>query len=237
MLINNTNRKEDLNMSTKLLHGQMSVVDENGDVTVLHQETSASDVLINNTTNTNIPADSDTLQKVVDKMGAMAFRSEDYVYLEESEETDVELPESEINDNVTGTDSTWSSQKIEAAIQNAINARDTNQIFFIPLTQNEDNFTTDVTTEEIENAYNSHKAIWVIADGGVFLPLRLRVNANKWVFSGYISNDTHTATQAYDITISDTGVVFTYHELVTAEQIKVIPTDEIAALFDEEEDT
>lgn len=69
-------------MSTKLLHGQMSVVDENGDVSILHQETSASDVLVDIYTNTQgangtpaIPDGVDTLQKLSNNLGELAFKS------------------------------------------------------------------------------------------------------------------------------------------------------------------
>lgn len=72
----------DIFMSTKLLHGQMSVVDENGDVSILHQETSASDVLVDIYTNTQgangtpaIPDGVDTLQKLSNNLGELAFKS------------------------------------------------------------------------------------------------------------------------------------------------------------------
>lgn len=157
-------------MSTKLLHGQMSVVDENGDVQILHQETSASDVLLDNTTNTNgatgasaIPASADTLQKVADSLGDLAFKSKVKVSdLEagtvvnnfdttvegaildaragkdlndrlteitdeellavgsEEEDTDIQVPESEINDAITSMTMTWSSSKISYEISTAI---------------------------------------------------------------------------------------------------------------------
>lgn len=123
-------------MSTKILHGQMSVVDENGNVTILHQETSASDVLVSTTGNTQgvdgasaIPSDVDNLEKLTNKMGAMAFKTiveaedldNDYICLEESEDIEFDEPISEINDDVIGTDSTWSSKKIDEEIKASSN--------------------------------------------------------------------------------------------------------------------
>ena len=136
MLVNNFNRKEKSIMSTKILHGQMSVVDENGNVTILHQETSASDVLVSTTGNTQgvdgasaIPSDVDNLEKLTNKMGAMAFKTiveaedldNDYICLEESEDIEFDEPISEINDDVIGTDSTWSSKKIDEEIKASSN--------------------------------------------------------------------------------------------------------------------
>lgn len=265
-------------MSTELLHGQMSVVDENGDVTILHQETSASDVLVSITENVQgkdgasaIPSDVNNLQKLADKLGDMAFKStvesgdlagdvivnnyetteeghaldaragtdlnerlatleeSEYVYIEESETSDVTLPESEINDDITGKDTTWSSDKITEVtqeIRDIIDALDIVQNFYIPLVEtSNDVYTTQKTLEEIETAYQAGKAIWVIASE-IFLPLRQRVDAENWIFSGY------TATQTYDILISSTGVSITYKELVTRDIINGLETT-----YDEETET
>ena len=69
-------------MSTNITHGRMSVVDELGNVTIMHQETSSSDVLVDRTRNTQgdnslsaIPSDVDNLEKLVNKLGKLAFRS------------------------------------------------------------------------------------------------------------------------------------------------------------------
>jgi hypothetical protein len=147
----------------------MSVVDENGNVQVLHQETSATDVLLDNTTNSNgatgtsaIPASADTMQKMVDSLGDLAFKSkvkitdlnagvvvnnlettaegavldaragktlsdriavmEDEELLavgSEEEDTDIQVPESEINDEITSETMTWSSTKITEYITEA----------------------------------------------------------------------------------------------------------------------
>ena len=177
MLKLNTMKGIDI-MSTQTLHGQLSVVDESGNVQILHQETSATDDLINNTTNTQgasgssaIPASADTVQKLTDKLGTMAFKSvvkisdleagtvvnnletevegavldaragkdlnDRLTEIEESdvlvigceeENTDIVVPESEINDNITSDSLTWSSSKIESyiteTIANIANAED-----------------------------------------------------------------------------------------------------------------
>lgn len=69
-------------MSTSIIHGQMSIVDANGNVKVMHQETSAIDILIDGTQNTQgkndssvIPSNVDTLQKLANKLGSLAFKS------------------------------------------------------------------------------------------------------------------------------------------------------------------
>lgn len=207
-------------MSEKLLHGQMSVVDGNGDVTILHQETSATDVLVDRTGNTQgtdststIPANVDTLQKLMNVLGHLAFKSKidgtnlpddaDFVVINETTDGDVVLPESEINDNVTSLGSTWSSQKISDAFN------ELSDHFYIPLSEDVDgNYTTETTVAEIETAYQNEQSIWILASG-VVLPLRQRVDANTWIFSGY------TNSQAYDITITANDITITYEELVT----------------------
>ena len=69
-------------MSTEIIHGRMHAVNEYGESQVLHQETSASDVLVTRTMNTQgdngtsaIPSDVNTLQKLIDKIGKLAFKS------------------------------------------------------------------------------------------------------------------------------------------------------------------
>ena len=118
-------------MSEKILYGQMTDVDENGNKTILHQETSATVVLVDKTGNTQgidgasaIPDDVDTLQKLTDKMGDMAFKSnvsssdleEEYIVVAGGEDADIEPPESEINDSVVSASLTWSSKKIDTLI-------------------------------------------------------------------------------------------------------------------------
>ena len=200
----------------------MSVVDDYGNVTILHQETSASDVLVDRTENTQgdsgnsaIPSDVDSLQKLTNKLGSMAFKSEilssDLSSVEEgilvvgleAEDSDIVLPESEINDDVISVSSTWSSEKIHDITSKI----DTN--FYIPLMENaEGGYTTDITVQEIEEAYRADKLIWVVASE-IFLPLRLRTNSSTWVFSGYADG------QAYDITITTNAVTLTYKEVAT----------------------
>ena len=58
--------------STQLLHGQLSYVDGAGNETIMHPESSASDILVDSKTNKNaeegqsaIPSDVDTLQKLM----------------------------------------------------------------------------------------------------------------------------------------------------------------------------
>ncbi len=247
-------------MSEKLLHGQMSVVDENGDVTLIHQETSASDVLVtinDNTQGTNgssaIPSDVDNLQKLTDKLGSLAFKSiidtsdltddsivnnyttteaghsldaragkdlnDRLVEIEDSaliigidEEIDSDLitPESEINDNVTSNESTWSSKKISDIFEEL---NDNSHIFYVRLTEDVNgNYISHTAVTDIELAYIAGKAIWVAASN-VFIPLRQRINANTWIFSGY------TEEKAFDITVTATGVTFAYTEVATVKRL------------------
>ena len=118
-------------MSTKTLYGQMTVVDDQGNETILHHETNAAVVLVNKDSNTNgtdggssIPTNVDTLQKLTDKMGDMAFKSvvtnsdleSEFVILDELDETNIIPVESEINDNAISNSLTWSSTKINGLI-------------------------------------------------------------------------------------------------------------------------
>ena len=258
-------------MSIKTLHGQMSVVDKNGNAQKLHQETSAEDVLVTRTTNIQgtdgasaIPSDVDNVQKLADKVGALAFKSKvgyddlsddliakdistatdtqipsvtvvkefvaevdekistfedtmidgNYVVVDETTE-EINPPDSEINDDVTSTSLTWSSNKINSQLTDVINKIEevneaANRVFYIALVKDSnDTYIAQKTVAEIEAAYKENKAIWVVASD-VLLPLRKRQDANTWIFSGY------TETQAYDITITATVVTVTYNDLVTA---------------------
>ena len=120
-------------MSISTSHGQMSVVDENGNVIILHQETSASDVIVDSASNTQgengvsaLPSSVNTLQKLTDNMGSMAFKSKvddsdftddlDLIKMGDTEDGNFPSPVSEINDSVTAKDLTWSSKKINQLI-------------------------------------------------------------------------------------------------------------------------
>lgn len=211
-------------MSTKTLHGQMTVIDTDGNIKKLHQETSAQDVLIKKDSNTQnaIPSDVENLQNLSDKLGNLAFKSNvensdlvgNFVVVDETDEG-VAPPESEINDDVISSSLTWSSNKIDTKVT-ALTERieevnnTANSIFYIHLVEDSSGtYTAQETVAEIEAAYNENKAIWVAASN-ILIPLRKRQNANTWIFSGY------TETQAYDITITATAVTFTYTDLVTA---------------------
>ena len=68
--------------TTETIHGQVSYVDENGNVHILNGETTAADVLVEKSTNKQaesgqsaIPSDVDTLQKLADRFGSLAFKS------------------------------------------------------------------------------------------------------------------------------------------------------------------
>ena len=247
-------------MSTQLYHGQMSSVDESGNVTILHQETSASDVLVDRSTNTKIPSDVDTLQKLVNKLGNFAFKTtiqftdlvsgmvvnnltttqsgyvldaragktlgdrlstvEEFALIigTDEEDTDLVVPESEINDNTISDTLTWSSTKIKNELQNI----DVQHNFYVELNKQADgSFLCLQTVSEIEVAYQKGKPIWVQrwddnpdnADF-VFIPLRQRVSASKWIFSGY------TDGQAYDVTIDGSSVTFVYTSMATTNHVE-----------------
>lgn len=232
----------------------MSVVDDLGNVTIMHQETSSSDVLVDSHENTQgdnsltaIPSDVDNLQKLVNKLGKLAFRSKvEYADLvsgfivndfnatipgsaldavagknlndrlttienselliigTEVEDSDDILPVSEINDEVASDALTWSSNKI----MNYVNSVYDN--YYINLYEGDDefHFTTNETLEDIEAAFNAGKYLWVTSNV-VHLPLRLRVSATEWIFSGY------TDGRACDIKIDSTGVTRTYTDVIT----------------------
>ena len=215
-------------MNTKTMHGQMTIIDENGNLTKLHQETSANDVLVDRSTNNQglnntsaIPLDVTTVQNLTNKLGGLAFKNivnsedleDDIIIFDETSE-DISLPESEINDGITSDSLTWSSSKINAHINEIIDRvedinNNSNNIFYVALVENANGtFTAQKTVAQIESAYQLNKAIWIISSG-ILLPLRKRQDANTWIFSGY------TETQAYDITVTANAVTFTYHELVT----------------------
>ena len=69
-------------METTVLHGQLSQVDESGNVLILHPENDGTDVKVDRTANTvgasgasAIPSDVNNLQKLINKMGALAFKT------------------------------------------------------------------------------------------------------------------------------------------------------------------
>lgn len=243
--------------TTTILHGQMSVVDELGNVTILHQETSAADVLVDSSTNTQIPSDVDTLQKLANKLGALAFKNEikefdltpyikndlttteaGYVLdaragkvlndrltsIENSEiltigvdeeNPDIIVPQSEINDNVMSDTLTWSSNKINEMIDTL----GVDHNFYVELVESsEDVYVSQKTVQQIEEAYQAGRPIWVVASE-IFIPLRKRVDASTWIFSGYADK------QAYDISVTASGVTFTY-----------TPIDGFAAVYNAETD-
>jgi 3-dehydroquinate synthase class II len=115
-------------MSTKILHGQMSNVDEQGNVQILHQETSASDVLVNKNLNTNgesgasaIPASVTNAQTLTNELGTLAFKSGDYLMSSDDDENDeIPTPETEIDDSTISENTTWSSIKIAHMIAEAV---------------------------------------------------------------------------------------------------------------------
>ena len=169
-------------MGTTIKHGQMTVVDDDGNLSILYQESSAADVIVDRATNANIPTNTANMQQLANKLGQLAFKS------------------TEINDEGTSQSLTWSSKKIA----DTINALDISHNFYVALIEGSDgNYTSQKTVAEIEAAYQSGKPIWVIASE-IFIPLRQRTNANTWVFSGYTNG------QAYDITITASGVTFNY---------------------------
>ena len=215
-------------MNSKILHGQMTVVDDSGNLQILHQETSAEDVFVDKTTNIHgangssvIPTDVRNAQTLFDHLGSLAFKSaiEDtdidgnFIVVDESEEG-TSVPESEINDGVTSQSLTWSSNKINSEI-NTLNNRieevnvEANSILYVTLLENASGgYTAQKSVAEIEAAYQAGKAIW-IESNEVLLPLRKRTDAYTWVFSGYIGK------QAYDFTITASGVTKSSAALAT----------------------
>jgi hypothetical protein len=113
---------------------------------------------------------------------------------------------------VTSLAATWSSSKIAQYI-NGING-----IFYISLSETaNEGYTTEVELSEIEQAYQNGKFIWIIAND-LHLPLRVRVSATEWIFSGY------TNSKACDIKIDTTGVNVTYTDIITKNVIDGIET-------------
>jgi hypothetical protein len=112
-------------MSIKIFHGQMSNVDDQGNVEILHQETSASDVLVKTNLNTNgesdtsaIPENVTTLQSLINNLGEMAFQSDDCLLVDENS-TDIDSNpnlDTEINDSLISGSLAWSSAKIASML-------------------------------------------------------------------------------------------------------------------------
>ena len=94
-------------------HVELGIVDLDGNVNVLYPITQSRDVSIE-MSNGSIPSGANTVQRVIDKLGDLAFNSgESVVYLDESEESDSEVPNSEIDDGRISSAYTWSSKKLE----------------------------------------------------------------------------------------------------------------------------
>lgn len=124
-------------MATIKNHILLSVIEESGDVNEIYPQSKAEDVLIERE-NTNIPAGVKTVQELANSMGASAFKSADkLVYIGRTENYTGDVTDSEINDKVISTDSTWSSEKIKTYINE-------NDVEFSPL---------ENTTEDIINKF------------------------------------------------------------------------------------
>ena len=137
------------------------------------------------------------------------------IIMADSEDSEDVLPESEINDDIVSLASTWSSKKISDLLK-SINGGVDSINFYIPLIeQSNETYTTDTTLEEIEEAFQAGKIVWVLSSG-MLLPLRQRVSSVEWIFSGYMD------AKAYDVTISAAGVVLSLVEVATVKALRAL---------------
>lgn len=107
-------------MATKYEHTRLSSVDSNGNVNVLYPLNTADDVHVN-ISNSSIPANTVTVQNVVDKLGDMAFNDgKNLAYLGTGTDySDGEVVDSEIRDDEVSEVYAWSSSKTENEITSA----------------------------------------------------------------------------------------------------------------------
>ena len=99
-------------MSTTYSHIRMSAVDSEGNVRVMYPETTASDVTINRASNPNIPTTVTNLQLLANALTGSAFNEP-------------------INDSITSSERTWSSNKVNTDLTNINVYTDTdNELYF-----------------------------------------------------------------------------------------------------------
>ena len=97
--------------TTSYNHTRMSVVDENGNVSVMYPQNTAEDVKVDKSANTNLPSSANTAQDVLDNLSSLAFATGNPIFFDESDE-DQDIVVTEIDDQVTSEQLTWSSKKI-----------------------------------------------------------------------------------------------------------------------------
>ena len=116
-------RKERLIMATTSYnHTRMSVVDENGNVSVMYPQNTAEDVKVDKSANTNLPSSANTAQDVLDNLSSLAFATGNPIFFDESD-VDQDIVVAEIDDQVTSEQLTWSSKKISESMASVGNTK------------------------------------------------------------------------------------------------------------------
>lgn len=119
-------------------HVQLGVVDSTGTVNVLYPINTAEDVSIDRKNNSSLPVGVENVQNLADNIAAMAFEDgSNLVYLGTTDNYSGQNPESEINDNVESTASTWSSKKLNSHVERFVPTKDIalNDITALPITK------------------------------------------------------------------------------------------------------
>lgn len=101
--------------TTSYNHTRMSVVDENGNVSVMYPQNTAEDVKVDKSANTNLPSSANTAQDVLDNLSSLAFATGNPIFFDESD-VDQDIVVTEIDDQVTSEQLTWSSKKISESM-------------------------------------------------------------------------------------------------------------------------
>ena len=98
---------------TIVFHVLMQRKDDSGNNSPLYPITTAVDVEFDPSINPNLSSSDKTLENLISKFGSMAFdNGSDVLRIGEEEEGDIPEEISEIDDNITSSSTTWSSNKI-----------------------------------------------------------------------------------------------------------------------------
>lgn len=109
-------------MATTYNHTRLSVVDDSGNVAVMYPQNTAEDVTIDKSANANLPSSAANAQDVMNSLSSLAFATGNPVFFSESDE-DQDLLATEIDDSITSSQFTWSSNKISQQLAAAGNTQ------------------------------------------------------------------------------------------------------------------
>lgn len=111
--------------TTSKYHIRLQNIDVDGNQIILYLESTASDILIDTSHNTNLPPGVKTLQDLVNQFdnGTFDFQTDDLLHFVLEDEYTEPLPTnfyenlSEISDDTIRNDKTWSSTKINSILE------------------------------------------------------------------------------------------------------------------------